>query len=603
MEIDNLKKWIYSLIFIVALFVSVYIFREREEWRRFSEKPIYVVNLNGEKEYCVTCHRNVDVDKSHPVKNFGCTICHGGIGESLNKKIAHTGVVENPARLEYAEKSCGRSGCHAERVREVKRSIMETNTGIISGLLYQWGVTSSPSSCIGIDSISDGVRWCRKVGNKNYPERQFRKFCATCHINKRKGDFRGEIGKRGGGCMDCHYEAKKGHPSFTTKIPVKRCQLCHNRSARTALSYQGIYEDDNYRTPYFHGLQRSDLLSSKRGWQRLLPDIHFEKGLTCIDCHTFRGTMGDGMLHYHMEEQIDISCQDCHGSGEKPPDKKKVTSDSMAIKLARENGKVPLRTGDYVAVTKRGTEIYNLQYRNGKWIYFRKKDGKMMQIKIITGTPYHTFRGHEKLACSACHAAWAPQCYGCHDKLDLGKSQYDKLTMKKTPGRWSEKADFYRFETPPLGVGADGKVRPLTPGCQVMFSLKTTDGVFHQLNRHLGMAAFDPHTTRREVPTCAQCHLNPYRLGLGNGEKDIQIPVRWGYRYALYRVESGDGEPLQKFSRTGARPFNRRELMRIKRAGECVICHNSYTDPIYRDFEKSYRYFKTHPDRCPAGGK
>ena len=53
--------------------------------------------------------------------------------------------------------------------------------------------------------------------------------------------------------------------------------------------------------------------------RRLTPDIHFEKGLICIDCHTSKDIMGDGKIYAHSMEQVAIRCQDCHGTPQNKP--------------------------------------------------------------------------------------------------------------------------------------------------------------------------------------------------------------------------------------------------------------------------------------------
>jgi len=32
-------------------------------------------------------------------------------------------------------------------------------------------------------------------------------------------------------------------------------------------------------------------------------------------------------------------------------------------------------------------------------------------------------KGHGKLECYTCHSDWAPQCYGCHVKIDYSKGK------------------------------------------------------------------------------------------------------------------------------------------------------------------------------------
>ena len=98
------------------------------------------------------------------------------------------------------------------------------------------------------------------VPQQNLAVDHYRKLCAGCHLWKERGDHEGEIGKRGGGCSDCHIidddksrsiaEGRFEHPRLTTKIPSENCVKCHNRSARIGLSYFGRFESAGYGTPY-----------------------------------------------------------------------------------------------------------------------------------------------------------------------------------------------------------------------------------------------------------------------------------------------------------------------------------------------------------------
>ena len=45
-----------------------------------------------------------------------------------------------------------------------------------------------------------------------------------------------------------------------------------------------------------------------------------------------------------------------------------------------------------------------------------------------------------------------------------------------------------------------------------------------------------------------------------------------------------DGTPLQHGSRANLRPFNGSELRKILRLGSCVDCHDSYGDPIWKNY-------------------
>ncbi|MCP4665724.1 MAG: amino acid ABC transporter substrate-binding protein, partial [Deltaproteobacteria bacterium] len=190
----------------------------------------------------------------------------------------------------------------------MKKSIMATNRGIIKTLEYRWEKITG--------SGKDVEYLMAKEVAGGLAIEQYRKMCGGCHLWKKRGDRPGEIGKRGGGCSDCHMIDKERqgpmdvtdfqHPEITTRIPSENCIKCHNRSARTGLSYFGKFESEGYGTPYDGRRLNQRRLSGGRFYINLPADIHFVKaGMTCIDCHTEAGVMGDGKKYETLKGQLD----------------------------------------------------------------------------------------------------------------------------------------------------------------------------------------------------------------------------------------------------------------------------------------------------------
>ena len=429
-----------------------------------------------------------------------------------------------------------------------------------------------------------------------------------------KGDLKTEKGRRGGGCSDCHVvdEIKEkrlkgvpvSHPRITTRIPSENCVKCHNRSARMGLSYFGRFESAGYGTPYKGDGLSPRKLSGGRFYLSFAPDIHFEKAkMTCIDCHTATGLMGDGKRHKRMAEQVDITCEACHA----PRFRKTAGPDTLEARLAFLNKKVPALEKKGIAVSRKGTPLYNVQQNGDETLFYRKADGRKIPFKMVSGVSYHVLKGHERLSCQACHSPLVPQCYGCHLTYRTSENQRDWISGEKTPGKWIENRSYLRFQKPSLGIRGDGRVYPLSP-CQVFFNAFDSSGNLIKKRSfiNLNLSAFDPHTTRKTSRTCLDCHADPKTLGLGEGilyqrgDERIFRPTydaaanELGLPFALDQLVDIYGKPLQKGSSNGVRPFDCTELERILRVKPCLGCHKSYEDRIYENFEKSLHRFKTH---------
>ncbi len=598
-------------------------------------------------ERCLTCHFGIeDLSESHPNAVFGCVSCHGGNGSDLTVRGAHRNLRggRNPASLDLAAASCGKGTqllvpCHSQRehhllnrTENVPRSLMATNAGIIGVLRFQWGVTHDYNSGFAVKEVTDGKNHLREIppevdadGRFNLADSHFRKFCAACHLwTSRTGSQFGRLQ----GCPACHAPCNEngryvggdptinrnesGHAAthtITNRIPNDRCRACHNRSARIGLSYHGEMESTQYGTPFVRGGLNDAPLPDGRFVWNLVPDVHHEKGMGCIDCHTGQDTMGDGSVHKFMKDQIEIRCEDCHGSHSAVPATTTVSSaNQLLAALIRSLPFAKLSEGETILLTSKGRPLPHVRLTERGYLLTSKLTGKEHPVSIITGKmDGHAIKGHERLECDSCHSGWSPQCFGCHQSLDLGAKGMDHLTGKTTQGRWAEGRGFFRYERNIYGVNARGKIGILVPGCQIWNTVVNStggiaggyDSVIVRLrdgNSSIKMAPTHPHTTRKEVPRCVDCHLDSKALGLGEGALELNMEQRQLDIEPLYNSRASglkinfpidaavdpQGNALQGRSYPLSRGFNREELLKITAIGPCLACHDRYDDPVWR---------------------
>ncbi len=557
---------------------------------------------------CLHCHGEVeDPDPSHRISAFGCASCHLGNPYSLKRDRAHLGIVSNPGDLRHADRTCGAAKCHPDIVARVKKSVMSTNRGILKTIQEHWLEAGNAIPLTARDLYSEDAP-------ENFAVQHFRKMCGGCHLWKERGDKSREIGRRGGGCSDCHvldHPAEhaaspldpRKHPKMTTRIPSENCVKCHNRSARIGLSYFGKYESAGYGTPYEGAHLSSRRLSGYRFYLSLSADVHFEKaGMECVDCHTATGLMGDGKSYDRLADQVDITCAACH----LPRFLEAGAEDGLAPRLTSLNRKVPELKGQPVAATDRGTPLYNLRDEDGRLVFYRKRDGRPLEIDVSgMEKPFHSLSGHRRLSCQACHSAWIPQCYGCHITYRKSQRQTDWITGEETPGRWHENRSHIRFSKPALGVDGESRIYPISP-CQVFLSVldERDEWLPESSLTVFSLSAFDPHTTSLRSRDCRECHGDPKVLGLGEGSLHRRRG-EWVFRPIYDTQASGmpgplpldgyvdvKGFPPGNMSLYGGRPFAGKEIERILAVNPCIACHREYEDPIYRDFPEAMRRVK-----------
>lgn len=624
----------------------------RTEIETLRNRPLEIIEIRpfaGKMpvERCLTCHYGIeDVSQSHPNSVFGCVICHGGNGSDLTVKGAHLGLRggRNPASLDLATASCGsiKAGagkCHSDRehhflnrVDNVPGSVMATNAGIVGILRFQWGIEKDSASKYAVRSVTDGRTSLEQVppettpaGDFSLPDSHFRKFCGTCHLwTSRVRETMGRLE----GCPACHspygqqgrYEGgdptikrdEPGHAathSITNRIPDDRCRACHNRSARIGLNYHGEMESEQYGTPFVRGGLNDETISDDRFLLRLVPDIHREKGMACIDCHTGQDAMGDGTVHLYMKDQVEIRCEDCHGTFASAPGSIRIEKhDPLVQALLRSSPQLKVKDGDTILVTSKGRPITNVKLTSDGYRLIGKLDGKEHPVTVITGkNKAHNIRGHERLECDSCHSSWSPQCYGCHQMLDFRRKGADHVSGKMTDGSWAEGRSYFRFEKNILGINSRGRVGVLVPGCQVWNTVVDSEGrvggpydsVVMKLKNGLSSIAMGPthpHTSRKEVPRCIDCHLDAKALGLGDGRlkwnparRSLEVqPIYDSFSSGLKisfppeAVVDSRGNILQGTSHQLARGFNEEEIRKITGISRCLACHHRYNDPVWQ---------------------
>ncbi len=519
-----------------------------------------------------------------------------------------------------------------------------------------------------------------------------RQECLRCHTGgkgrKRRGDYRGL------GCASCHipysnsglYEGKDptidknetGHllthqiqSSRKTKvhihgitysgIPVETCTTCHNRGKRIGVSYQGLMETEYKATFDNHGNPQPKLHTKR--YLHLTEDIHYSKGMLCQDCHTSNDMHGDGFFRGANLGAVEIECQDCHGTTEKYPwelplgysdefDTKPKAGKARGVVKTLANylkmGSIPKDIGDGFLLSARGNPLTKaikkgnkvvMHLSSGKDITLTplkalKKEGKISKEGLVA---MDQIKAHtDKLECYTCHATWAPQCYGCHVKIDYsnGKKNPDFLAASKAhhngvtgdvkdlkkflvDGQVTETRSYLRWENPALSRNGEGRISPTIPGCQVTLTIVGKSGKTLLQNyiwdipnvegeksvKSIVMSPVHPHTVSKKARSCESCHTDPKALGMGiNGGKyfsdqskttivdlmtadkkvlptkvDEQIPSinTLPFDYSVMIDENGTQLQTVGDHWRLSHALDRDTISKMDRRGVCLSCHKS----------------------------
>jgi cytochrome c len=372
----------------------------------------------------------------------------------------------------------------------------------------------------------------------------YRKECSRCHL---WGEGQGQRGEyRSAGCSACHVltgefgfsrssdptipNDREGHIErhqlVMKTIPEEQCNHCHTRGAMTKHS-----------------------------------DAHQQAGIGCVDCHSSIDVHGDGNIYPSIPHQLEIRCEDCHGShsaapwelplgfgspyeGEGARGTWKGEDGQQHLLTARGNPRTNwLRVGDRVVIEsfldgrrheapqlgKEPKAAANPQFPSGD------ADPKSACTARRADLP-----GHERLACASCHGSRSLRCVPCHvsyftNETDrdwlLSGLDYDPQTTRQrvfeTPGGVGTRPGQtgVTWGQPDVGEHPSGRLVPHIPGCLVLFSYVDETGVksmqpFHNPN----MDGYPPparptlsHELAIPARSCEECH----ETAEGGGPADL----------------------------------------------------------------------------------
>lgn len=574
-------------------------------------------------ERCVSCHVRPDEDPggAHAREALGCSTCHLGNPLAFGKARAHEGMEPEPGALSTVALTCGRAGCHEREAASVATSLMARASGIVSVDRWVFGEVPSPDGDGRTDETMDAVLAARE----RTPARDhLSRLCGGCHLGARRGNRDDAIHGNGSGCAACHVArripdgAKRAHPPVDARVTDDRCLGCHSRSGRISLTYQGLAEVERHQLAGGASpCAAPEALHDGRPACRLSPDVHAAAGMACVDCHLHTDLMGDGTRHAHAAPQVEVRCESCHGPAGHAPWGSVTDPVTLALLRARKETRPP---SEPVRLGARGTPLWNLRPATvlaapgqdpsrAPFTLVGKLDGRARPVAATPRDADHALRGHERLSCDACHAAWAPTCTTCHTSFDPAGTQWDFSKAAVAKGAWKERSDGFSWAPPALGVTADGRIVPAVPGMVMTLDARAAGGA---ASSHRLYAPLSPHSTGKKARTCESCHRDPWALGAGTGRLDVDrdapsfvpsAPAAGGPSSAHDAWVGFLPERPGEGTRRGFRSLDAVEQRRVVTVGRCLPCHPRVFDAVYRDLGASLARLGVPGSRCALRGR
>jgi hypothetical protein len=261
-----------------------------------------------------------------------------------------------------------------------------------------------------------------------------------------------------------------------------------------------------------------------------LRDIHLEKGMHCVDCHFSQDEHGNGQIYGEYGSNIEIECQDCHGSVN-------AYTTLRTSGPAAPPGGTDLRMGTTPFGRRRFSWINGRLFQRS--MLTADQQWEVIQVKdtITPGNPSYNERSayaktirnaggaiahsDDKMTCYACHTSWMTSCSGCHLPQEANsKSELHHYEGGETRNYASYNPQVIRTDAFMLGVNGTTKghkIAPVRSSSALVISSTNAlrDRIYIQQPpisaSGYSSQAFNPHvphTVRaRETQGCGSCHV------------------------------------------------------------------------------------------------
>ena len=180
------------------------------------------------------------------------------------------------------------------------------------------------------------------------------------------------------------------------------------------------------------GRQLRYVYGGRNGSTRLM-DVHFERGMQCIDCHFLQDVHGDGHVYSTNWDHIEIECEDCHGALARATLKTSGPNGGNDLTTAVDAGGVPYFQRSGTTILQRSRVTPGVQWTIPQTPDLGTPLAQQAHSADHLAAPGagSTFAGVQgsspitaaKLECATCHSSWIHNCLGCHIDLNVGDPQ------------------------------------------------------------------------------------------------------------------------------------------------------------------------------------
>lgn len=264
------------------------------------------------------------------------------------------------------------------------------------------------------------------------------------YYQKEQGGFEAQTGipYEQLGCKNCHVAIENGQA---------KCDTCHITEAVNA--------PPQFKCTGCHGRQGFEIMVKRPDGTKAINDVHYAKGMQCINCHSAEALHGDGNAYNSLLESPAASkCTDCHQTTEK-----KEWADMQAHQIHAENmdcAACHVQQVNSCFNCHFDTEVnekFKIEYRKYfDWKFLMLNDEGKITTATIMPMVYKDQESFAVLAPNYGHSIQRPNpetvCNDCHKNANV--AAYNE-TGKIQISKWNESTNSLDFATGVIPVPPD----------------------------------------------------------------------------------------------------------------------------------------------------
>ncbi len=242
--------------------------------------------------------------------------------------------------------------------------------------------------------------------------------------------------------MRYFYSAEQGGIELLTNVPYDdlQCKNCHvgevDGETNCAACHITQVSDapPQFKCIVCHGRQNFEMMAKNPDGTPGMSDVHYAKGMQCINCHGVDQIHGDGESYNSLHEMDLVACEDCHAEINMEVQAHSVHNENLDCAACHVKNVINCVNCHFDTELEGGPKVQQTRYFNWKFLLKDAQTGKITTgtiMSMVTGgksfvaaAPFygHTIVKPDAAAiCDECHQSAAVAEYLATGKITIQK--------------------------------------------------------------------------------------------------------------------------------------------------------------------------------------